>query len=77
MEFLLPYIQKYPTLMSVLIIVGGLRLIFKPLMGLIQTYVDYTPSQSDNEFLKKIMESFIYKKLVWVIDYLGSIKLPK
>lgn len=77
MEFLLPYIQKYPTLMSVLIIVGGLRLIFKPLMGLIQTYVDYTPSQSDNELLKKIMESFIYKKLVWVIDYLGSIKLPK
>lgn len=77
MEFLLPYIQQYPIISTIIFIVGGLRIIFKPLVAIIQNYVDYTPSPKDNEFLKKVMESFLYQKFVWLIDYIGSIKLPK
>lgn len=77
MEFLLTFIQKYPIFSQIIFVIGALRIIFKPLMSIIQNYVDYTPSPKDNEFLKKIMDSFLYQKFVWFIDYIGSIKLPK
>lgn len=52
------------------------RAVFKPLMSLIHTVVESTPSTSDDEALSKFEQSKIYKGLSWVIDYLLSIKLP-
>lgn len=77
MEFLIPFIEKYPVLSSIVFIIGAMRVVFKPIMSAIQAYVEYTPNTNDNEMLKKIMDSYIYQKLVWLIDYVGSIKLPK
>jgi hypothetical protein len=82
LEFLKPIIEMYsgafpPAVLAIFTIVGSLRLAIKPIMSLIQIYVDTTPSKDDDGIPAKIMENKIYKMVVSVIDWLTSIKLPK
>ena len=70
-------VQKYPIIASILIAIGALRAVFKPLMSAVQAYVDYTVDTGDNEKLKKIIESRGYKALSYILDYSASIKLPQ
>jgi hypothetical protein len=77
MEFLiLELMNKYPQLASVLMIAAVARAVFKPIMTVIQAYVDATPGESDNAKWEAVKSSSAYKGLAWVIDYLLSIKLP-
>lgn len=76
MEMLLSLLSA-EMLVKLASIVGGFRLFFKPIMYLIETYVKKTGSKEDDAALQKIKESGIYKVLVWFIDYLTSVKLPK
>lgn len=76
MEQILELIAQYPVVSSILVVVGALRLVFKPVMTAIQAIVAVTPSKKDDEVLAKAEASSIYKAIVWVIDYLASIKLP-
>ena len=79
--FLKPLLEgllgKYGWLVQVVAIIGALRLFIKPLMSMAQAYVSLTPSVKDDEFLKKIQESSIYKMVSYLLDWFGSIKLPK
>ena len=77
MEFLIEFMAKNPQLASVLVVMGLLRAVFKPLMSVIQAYVDATPDGGDNEKLEKVKESKWFKTLAWLLDYAASIKLPK
>lgn len=77
LEILLPLISKYPVVSSILLIVGGLRVVLKPIMVAAKAYVDYTATTSDNEKLAAIESSKLYKTISFVLDYLASIKLPK
>ena len=74
---LLQLVDKYPVVAMIFMVVGILRAIFKPLMSLLLSYVDATPSKVDNEMLEKFLNSKIYAGLVWALDYAASIKLPK
>jgi hypothetical protein len=74
---LVELISKYPTLAMIFMVVGVLRAIFKPLMTLLHSYVEATPSTKDNEVLAKVKESKVYSAVVWLLDYTASIKLPK
>lgn len=68
---------KYGLLAQVLLIVGGLRLLFKPLVSLAQGYVNFTPNPKDNEILAKIMDHWAYKAFAYFLDWSASLKLPK
>jgi hypothetical protein len=71
------FVQGYPWFATALMVMGVFRSIFKPLMTLIEKYVEATPGNADNEWLMKMKASKIYAGLVWFIDYSMSIKLPK
>lgn len=75
-EFIMPMVAKYPAIATVLMIVGGLRVVFKPIMSVARAYVDYTSTDSDNKKLDEIESSRVYKGLAYVLDYMASIKLP-
>ena len=76
LEFILSFAGKYPVIASILMVVGGLRAVFKPLMAVAHAYVEYSASPKDNEALAKVEGSKIYKGLAFVLDYLASVKLP-
>ena len=68
---------KFPIIFTIVFFMGTIRLFMKPLMSAIQTYIDSTPTSSDNEFLEKIKQNFIYKIIVFILDWALSLKLPK
>lgn len=72
---ILPASVANPVL-SVLLVVGGLRFIFKPFMGGLALFVASTPSTKDDEFLAKVTKSKVYQIVAWLIDLLASVKLP-
>jgi len=68
---------KYPIVASVVAVVGTLRLIIKPIMVAAQAVVDATPSEKDNKVVKKVEESKFYKFLMFILDYVASVKPVK
>jgi hypothetical protein len=75
-EMLIALVVKYPLAASVLAVIGGFRIVFKPLMDILMKFVEYTDTPKDNELLQKFMSSWLYGKLVWLIDLTASISLP-
>lgn len=76
-EIILMLVQKYPSLVAVFSVIGIMRAIFKPLMSLIESFVLATESKKDDMVLESAKASKIYKAIVWLIDYLASIKVDK
>lgn len=80
-EFLKPlleaYAGQYGWAVTALTYIGTARVIFKPLMTAIESVVVATPSKSDDSKLAVMKKSALYKGLVWVLDFLGSVKLNK
>ena len=74
---LIDLVQRFPVLSTVLLIVGGLRVVLKPLMVYLEEHVASTPCPEDDEKLKKIKSSKWYRVLNFVLDYSASVKLPK
>ncbi len=74
---LLELVSSHPAVASVLMGIGVLRAIFKPLMTVLDKYVESTPSAKDDEKLAKFYSSKAYKVVAWILDYTASIKLPK
>lgn len=85
MEAILMYLQpllegaagKYGVVAQVFMIIGMLRVVFKPLMSFIQSVVKLTPTLADDSFLAKVLESAIYKYFSYFLDWSASIKLPQ
>jgi hypothetical protein len=69
--------STHPAFASLLMVVGILRLVMKPLMVFIETLVIATPSKLDDDLYQKMIQSELYKAFVFMIDWLASIKLPK
>ena len=72
---LISFIQGYPHLSTILMIVGFLRLVIKPIMTILKAYVAITPSNKDNETLDKIFNSKYWKRFLFILDWLTSIKV--
>lgn len=70
-------VMNYPNLMSVVVVLGVFRMVFKPIVTAVQAYVDATPSKIDDEKFEEIKKSSAYKSVSWLVDYLMSIKLPQ
>lgn len=75
-SFILEMAQKYPQLTIVFMVIGVLRVVFKPLFTFLRVVADATPSQSDNLLLDKVQDSKVYKAIAWFLDYVASVKLP-
>jgi len=75
--YFLELLGKYPVLGSLVGAVGIARLIFKPLFTFLHQVVIATPSDKDDLLLGKAEGSKVYKWVVFALDYLASIKLPK
>ena len=70
-------ISKAPWLASVIMVMGTARLIFKPLFTFLRTVADATPTPKDNELLDKAEKSKLYSAVSFILDWVGSIKLPQ
>ena len=67
---------KYGWLTTVILVIGSLRILFKPVMLAIENYVKQTPSAADDDRLAKFEAGPIYKVIAFVLDLGASIKLP-
>jgi hypothetical protein len=75
-QLLLDLVSKFPLASSILLGIGVLRVINKPLFSLFHAYVDATPSAKDNEVLASVEGSRIYKGITYALDWAASVKLP-
>jgi hypothetical protein len=69
--------EQAPWLVDVIFWIGFARLVMKPIMTAVGEIIDLTPTQADDAFWDKVLESKIYKGLVFALDYVASVKLPK
>jgi hypothetical protein len=68
--------EKFPVVSTILMLVGGLRLVFKPIMAIIESVIAYTPYDSDDKALANVKKSKAYTFLAWFVDWSASVKLP-
>jgi hypothetical protein len=68
--------QHYPWLATALLVIGALRVLFKPVMALLDNYVKANCSPEEYGRLQHFESGPIYKWLSFGLDFVGSIKLP-
>jgi len=68
--------QNYPWLATILLIVGALRVVFKPLMTLLDGYVKENCSAEEYARLRTFEAGPVYKWVSFAMDLVGSVKLP-
>lgn len=66
--------KDHPWIVTALIVIAGLRAIFKPLMGLLQARAAMDPTESGR--LTALRQKSWYRFVVWLLDFGASIKLP-
>jgi hypothetical protein len=67
---------KNGWLTTVVLVIGSLRLVFKPVMVAIENYVKQTPNPADDARIAKFEAGPVYKLVAFVLDFGASIKLP-
>lgn len=73
----MPLIEKYPFIATVLMVIGTLRAINKPLFVFLHAFSKATESKKDDKVVADIEASKGYKSFVFIMDYLASVKLIK
>jgi len=68
--------SKYGWVMKVVVVIGSLRIVFKPLMLAIENFVKQTASPTADAKLAKFEAGPIYKAICVALDLGASIKLP-
>ena len=69
-------VESHPWVATLLLLMGGLRLVCKPVMSLVRARVAATPSTDDDAQLQRVMSSWWYQSIAWSLDFLASIKIP-
>lgn len=67
-------ILKYPQLAAFFVVIGVLRVVVKPLMSIVKAAVEQTPSTKDDAAVAAFEQSKLYKTLLFIIDWLFSLK---
>lgn len=60
---------------KIAMVVGTIRLFVKPIMHAIEKTVMETPTKRDDVWLQKVQASNTFKTIMFLLDYLGSLKL--
>jgi hypothetical protein len=66
-----------PELAVAVTVISVSRAIMKPLCALVIAYVEASPSKGDDQMLADLRENVWFKKVMWVMDLLFSVKLPE
>jgi hypothetical protein len=69
-------IGKYGWITTVVLVIGSLRILFKPVMLAIEKYVRETPGTEDDARIARFEASPIYRIIGFLLDFGASIKLP-
>jgi hypothetical protein len=81
LEFLAPlfeaYAGKFGWLVSAISIIGTLRLLVKPVIAVIEVVVKLTPSTKDDNLHNELLDNKIMKAVLFVLDWLASLKIVK
>lgn len=75
-QWLIALISKFPKISILIFIVGGLRLTLKPLFAFGHQFFQAWGLVSFDQVETNIEQSKFFKSLYFVLDYLGSIKMP-
>lgn len=67
---------KYGIIVQIVAIMGTFRLIFKPFMLFVEAAVAATPTKADDAAVAMAEASPIFKGIVFLLDWVGSLKLP-
>ena len=65
---------KYPAVSTLLLVIGGLRVAFKPIMALVDGYVKANCTPAEYGKLVHVEQSPAYRGFCFALDLLGSIK---
>jgi hypothetical protein len=68
---------QYPIIATLLMVIGALRVVFKPIFSVLRAYVEFTPNPADNLALDSVEGSKVYKGIVWFLDFFASVKISK
>lgn len=77
LQFLMWVVAKNPQIAALIVMMGTMRLMMKPIMTALKMIVDATPWELDDQWYAKIVDSKAYKAITWLLDYVGSIKMPQ
>lgn len=77
LEWISPMLEMIPFFPQLLMIMGLLRIINKPLFTFLHTFTNATETPKDNELLIKLQSSKGYRTFLFIIDWFGSVKLKK
>jgi len=69
-------VESHPWVATLLLLMGGLRLVCKPIMSLVRARVAATPSTDDDAQLQRVMSTWWYQSLAWSLDFFASVKIP-
>lgn len=74
-SFLAPLVTQHPWIATVLLLVGVLRSVFKPIVTVLEQRAAATADTADDERLKKAEASWWFRALAWLLDFGASIKV--
>lgn len=67
---------QYPIVFTIIAILGTFRLVMKPLMMGLKLIAAQTASAKDDELLVEVERSAFYKGLIFLLDWIASVKVP-
>ena len=71
------YLKDFPWFANLVMVMGTLRLVFKPLFAAIEKYIAESPSKTDDEKWEKIKNAKGMKTFFWLLDFFASVKIPQ
>ena len=71
------YLSSYPEFQLLLVGMGFMRMVNKPLFALIQKAVEATETDTDDKWWAKAQEHKAMKSFFWLLDWTASVKMPK
>lgn len=76
LDMIRPLLEQYlpDWFLSVALVIGVARAVFKPLMEATKVIIDATPTPKDDAFIKKVEESKVYYWVFFALDFLLSLK---
>jgi len=74
LSFFFSFSEKYPFIASVMVIMASARMIIKPVISALKVYAAESESKKDDELVAKVEGNQVYKAIMYVLDYVFSIK---
>jgi hypothetical protein len=71
------YAVKYPLIITILAGMGLFRTFLKPLLAFLKEFVLVTPSKKDDELIEKVEQSKVAKTILFILDWILSLKIVK